>query len=106
MSSVAEVTQQDFSEKVIKSDKPVVVDFWAPWCMPCRMLAPTMDKLAVKNSERVSFYKLNTDQNQALAAQYSIMSIPSIVLFKGGKEVGRLIGVQPEEAFQRYIDTL
>jgi thioredoxin 1 len=106
MSSLPEVSDATFKAQVIDSANPVVVDFWAPWCMPCRMLGPIMEKLAEKNAGRVTFYKLNTDQNPEASRQYRIMSIPSVVMFKGGQEVNRLIGVQPEDALQREIDKL
>jgi thioredoxin 1 len=106
MAAIPEVSDQTFKERVISSTRPVVVDFWAPWCMPCRMLTPILEKVAEKNAEKVDFYKLNTDENPQTSAQYRVMSIPSVVFFKGGQEVRRVIGVQQEGALQREIDTL
>ena len=106
MSTLPEVTDQTFKEKVLASTKTVVVDFWAPWCMPCRMLTPIMEKTAEKNSGTTDFYKLNTDENPLTATQYRIMSIPSIIFFKNGQEVRRVVGVQQEGALQKEIDKL
>ena len=106
MSNVAEVTDQNFKEKVINSDKPVLVDFWAPWCMPCRMMGPVFEDTAKSFDGKVDFLKMNTDSNQTTAMDIGIMSIPSLVLFKGGKEVDRLIGVQSPESLQTAIDNV
>ncbi len=104
MSDVREVTDQTFDSQVLKSDKPVVVDFWAPWCMPCKMMAPILDEVAGKNSERVDFFKMNTDQNNLTPTQYRIMGIPSLVIFKGGEEVNRMVGVSSPETLQYELD--
>ncbi len=106
MANIPEVTDQTFKDRVINSETPVVVDFWAPWCMPCRMLTPILERVAEKNSGKVIFYKLNTDENPVTSSQYRIMSIPSVVFFKNGQEVRRVIGVQQEDAMQREIDKL
>lgn len=106
MANIPEVTDQTFKDRVISAGKPVIVDFWAPWCMPCRMLTPILERVSEKNGENVDFYKLNTDENPVTASQYRIMSIPSVVFFKGGQEVRRVIGVQQEDALQREIDKL
>src|SRR5665648_565162 len=88
-----EVSDRNFQEEVLKSTIPVLVDFWAPWCMPCRMLAPTIEKLAEENRGKLKVCKLNTDENQKMAAQYGIQGIPTLIVFKEGKEVGRTVGV-------------
>jgi thioredoxin 1 len=106
MAAIPEVTDQTFKDRVISSTRPVVVDFWAPWCMPCRMLSPIMEKVAEKNGDKADFYKLNTDENPLISSQYRIMSIPSVVFFKNGQEVRRVIGVQQEGALQNEIDKL
>ena len=104
MAALPEVTDQTFKDKVLASTKAVIVDFWAPWCMPCRMLSPIMEKVAEKNGGTVDFYKLNTDENPLISAQYRIMSIPSVVFFKDGQEVRRVVGMQQEGALQKEID--
>jgi len=106
MAFVQEVSDQSFNETVIHSTRPAVVDFWAPWCMPCRMLAPILEKVAEKNAGKVDIYKLNTDQNPQMSAKFHVMSIPCVVFFKNGQEVRRVIGVQQEGVFQREIDQL
>lgn len=104
MSALPEVTDNTFKTEVLESKKPVVVDFWASWCMPCRMLTPILEKVAEKNSEKFSFYKLNTDENPQISKQFRIMSIPTLLFFKNGQEVKRLIGVQQEGALQMELD--
>lgn len=102
MSALPEVTQNTFQDDVLQSDKPVLVDFWAPWCGPCRMLAPVVEKLASKTSN-VKFVKLNTDENPSLAGQYHVSGIPCLILFKGGREVDRIVGYVPENAIASMI---
>jgi thioredoxin 1 len=102
MSALPEVSQTTFQSDVLQSDKPVLVDFWAPWCGPCRMLAPVVEKLASKTSN-VKFVKLNTDENPSLAGQYHVSGIPCLILFKGGQEVDRIVGYVPENAIASMI---
>ena len=106
MSALLEISDQTFEDDVIQSDKPALVDFWAPWCMPCRMMTPILEKIASNNSGRIKVCKLNTDQNQVTASQYGIMSIPTFLIFKDGQEVKRTIGVQPPEQLQAELDKI
>lgn len=91
-------------EKAIAGDELVVVDFWASWCGPCRMLAPVIEKLSEAYTGRAVFGKVNVDDEQELAVRYNVMSIPTIIFFKGGKEIDRKVGVQPPQAFAAVID--
>ncbi|MBV8150676.1 MAG: thioredoxin [Candidatus Eremiobacteraeota bacterium] len=102
MSALPEVSQTTFSNEVLQSDKPVLVDFWAPWCGPCRMLAPIVEKVAEKNTG-VKFVKLNTDENPTLAGQYHVSGIPCLILFKGGQVVDRIVGYVPEAAIASML---
>ena len=97
------ITDATFEEVVLKSDKPVVVDFWAAWCGPCKLLGPTIEELHKEMGDKVKIGKVNVDENQALAAAYGIMSIPTVIILKGGKIVEQFIGMQPKGV---YIDAL
>jgi len=101
-----EVNGNNFQQEVLESSVPVLVDFWAPWCMPCRMLAPTVEKLAEENEGKLKVCKLNTDENQNIAAQYGIQGIPTLIVFKEGKEVGRTVGVMSKEKLQEKLDPI
>ena len=103
---VIDVTDQNFEEKIIKSDLPVLVDLWAPWCRPCLMVAPVVEKLAEKYNGRFKFYRLNIDEDQQTATKYNVMSIPTLLFFKGGAVVDTVIGAVPEQALQSKIDEL
>jgi thioredoxin 1 len=101
-----EVNDRNFQEEVLESTIPVLVDFWASWCMPCRMLAPTIEKLAKENQGKLKVCKLNTDENQNIASQYGIQGIPTLIIFKEGKEIGRTVGVMSKEKLQEKLDPI
>ena len=103
---VTDVTDQDFEEEVIKSTLPVLVDLWAPWCGPCKMIAPVVDKLAEMYQGKFKFYRLNVDENPQTASKYGVMSIPTLIFFKGGKAVDTVVGAVPERVLQPKIDDL
>jgi thioredoxin 1 len=96
MSALPDVTQANFDAEVLKSTQPVLVDFWAPWCGPCRMLSPIVEKIAAANSSKAKFVKLNTDENPNVAGQYQVSGIPCLILFKNGQPVDRIVGYVPE----------
>ena len=94
--AIVELTAKNFDDEVLKSDKPVLVDFWASWCGPCRRLAPTVDAIAEENTD-VKVCKVNVDEEESLAIRFGIMSIPTLLFFRGGEPVGQLLGVQPKQ---------
>ncbi|MCH2180852.1 MAG: thioredoxin [Mariniblastus sp.] len=99
-----EFTADNFETEVLQSDHPVVVDFWAPWCGPCRQIAPIIEELATENSD-VTVGKLNVDEGEGIALKYGINTIPTILLFKGGEVVERVQGVTPKSKLQELIDS-
>ena len=103
---VIDVSDQTFENEVIKSALPVLLDLWAPWCGPCRMVAPVIEGLAGKYDGRVKFCRLNVDENPQTAAKYRIMSIPTLMLFKNGQVADTVIGAVPERTLQPKIDAL
>jgi len=104
MGAVAEVSDGTFENEVIESPQPVLVDFWAPWCGPCRMIAPVVEELAVENSGSAKVVKLNIDESPAAAQKYGVSSIPTLMVFKNGEAVERLVGVQPKKRLQEALD--
>jgi thioredoxin 1 len=101
--NVVEVNEQTWDAEVIGSDKPVLVDFWAQWCAPCRIVAPVIEELAGEFSEKVKFAKLNVDDNPRIAGQFQVMSIPTFILFDKGEAKRRFMGAMPKE---RFVDEL
>jgi thioredoxin 1 len=97
-------TDQNFEEEVVKSSTPVLVDFWAEWCMPCRIVSPIVEELANEYKDKLKVGKLNVDENSKIATSYSVMSIPSLLIFKDGKVVKTMIGAQSKESFKKGID--
>ncbi|MBI3760836.1 MAG: thioredoxin [Chloroflexi bacterium] len=98
------VTDENFRERVLQSPKPILVDFWAEWCRPCRMLAPVIDSLAADYDGQVGFAKVNVDENQELAMRYRVQGIPTLVLLFGGKEIGRFVGYMSREQLARKLE--
>ena len=101
-----EVTDANFDTEVIKAETPVLVDFWAPWCGPCRMVAPVVEELSQEYAGKVKFVKLNTDDNVRTASQYGIRSIPTLLVFKGGEPVGQIIGFRPKGDLKKRLDAV
>jgi len=104
MTKPREVSDTTFDQEVLKSSKPVLVDFWAPWCGPCRMVAPVVEELAQEYDGRVEFVKVNTDDNPNTAVKYGIRSIPTLLVFKGGEPVGQIIGFRPKSDLKQRLD--
>lgn len=102
--NVLTITEANFESEVKNSSVPVLVDFWAPWCGPCKMVTPIIEELAKEYGDKLKVAKLNTDEAQSIAVQFGIQSIPSLVLIKEGKEVDRLIGARPKAAIADWIN--
>ncbi len=104
MADVLQISAVQFEEEVIKETLPVLVDFWAPWCNPCKMLAPVLDEIAAANKDRLKVVKVNVDENPDLASRFDIMGIPTMILFKDGRVVDSFTGALPKKALAEKID--
>lgn len=102
--AVMDVTDKDFEEKVLKSPLPVLVDFWAPWCGPCKLAGPVLDELSEIYRDKITLVKLNVDENQESAQKYGVMSIPTTILYKSGEEIGRQIGFSGRKAYEDLLE--
>jgi thioredoxin 1 len=97
------VDESTFEAQVLDSEKPVLVDFWAPWCGPCRLVSPVVESIGEAHAEKISVAKVNTDVNQQLAMRYSIFSIPTLIVFKDGREAARVVGFMPQDAMEERL---
>jgi thioredoxin 1 len=104
VANLQEITDSTFEAEVLQADKPVLVDFWAPWCGPCRMVGPVLDEIAGEKQDAVKIVKINTDENYQFAGKYGVMSLPTLLIFKGGQPVDKLIGAHPKRTIVDRID--
>lgn len=104
MSKPIAVTDATFEDSVVNAEKPVLVDFWAEWCGPCKMIAPILEELAVEMSDKLVIGKLDVDENQSTAMAFGVMSIPTLMLFKGGQPVATIVGYQPKEQLRSKLN--
>ncbi len=101
MADIVEVTDASFEQEILRSEHPVVVDFWAPWCGPCRIIAPILSDMATQHGDRVKFAKLNVDDNPVTASRYNVLSIPMVVLFADGEAQETVVGARPKSYYER-----
>jgi thioredoxin 1 len=104
LEGIVQLNAMNWNNIVLNSDMPVLVDFWAEWCGPCRIVGPIVEQLAQSLEGKVKMFKLNVDQNQEIAMKYNVQSIPSLVLFKNGKEIARTIGLSPKEKYEKFVN--
>jgi thioredoxin 1 len=104
MANLGDVNDSEFQTSVLESDTPVLVDFWAEWCVPCHMVSPVVEEIGQEKGEVLNIAKLNIDDNPQATRTYGVMSIPSLILFKGGREVARVIGARPKDAILRDLE--
>ena len=102
--SATAVTDSSFKEEVLDNEEPVLVDFWAPWCGPCRMVAPVVEEIAIQYQGQLKVVKVNTDENPQVAGQYGIRSIPTLMIFKGGQKVDMVVGAVPKTTLCQTVD--
>ncbi len=98
-----ELTDANFSQEVLNSDVPVLVDFWAPWCGPCRLITPVLEELSTEYAGKLKIGKVNVDENPIIAGSYGIMSIPTLILFRGGSPVGKVVGAMPKDVLKQHL---
>ncbi len=106
MSEIISLNEQSWKDEVTNSELPVVVDFWAEWCAPCRMITPVLEEISKEYEGKIKVGKLNVDENSAIAGEYRIMGIPTLLFFRSGKLVDKLVGVVPKKALQDKIETI
>ena len=104
LEGIVQLNAMNWNNIILNSDMPVLVDFWAEWCGPCRIVGPIVEQLAQSLEGKVKVFKLNVDQNQEIAMKYNVQSIPSLVLFKNGKEIARTIGLSPKEKYEKFVN--
>jgi len=104
LEGIVQLNSMNWNNIVLNSDMPVLVDFWAEWCGPCRIVGPIVEQLAQSLEGKVKVFKLNVDQNQEIAMKYNVQSIPTLVIFKNGKEIARTIGLSPKEKYEKFVN--
>jgi len=104
VANLLEITDSSFETEVLQADKPVLVDFWAPWCGPCKLVSPVLDEIAGEKQDAVKIVKINTDENIQFAGKYGVMSLPTLLIFKGGQPVDKLIGAHPKRTIVDRLD--
>ena len=102
--NITDVTDNNFQAEVLEHEKPVLVDFWAPWCGPCRVIAPSLEEIAEEQSDSLRIVKLNVDENQQTAAQYGVMSIPTLIVFKNGEAAKTIVGALPKKRLVQELE--
>ncbi|MFC2045242.1 thioredoxin [Chloroflexota bacterium] len=106
MDKIIEVSDADFEQTVLQSNKPVLVDFWAPWCRPCQMLTPVLNELAEEYGDKLTIAKVDIDQYPAIASKYSVMTIPNMFIFKDGQPVSNIVGFKPKSQLKQSLDKI
>ncbi|MDG2445353.1 MAG: thioredoxin [Thermodesulfobacteriota bacteirum] len=105
MSDIKEINDDNFQEEVLNSEVPVLVDFWAPWCGPCKILSPTLEEISTENREKIKIVKINIDENQLIAGRYGIKSIPTMMIFEKGELKNQLVGSMPKQEIEKVLFT-